>query len=146
MDKSVLEFVGEGIKWLSFIGTGYFGLLYGLQTLDAISPFNKKIKSKEHLERVVRERAPKLGLNPLNIDVKYSWMGETYADKRGERNILSLGHGLGCKINSVDHELCHIANRDCDREKEKDLYYYFVSEPRAVLYQVLGLKVGWKKI
>jgi hypothetical protein len=139
--KGVEFVVAGGVCGLA----GYFTLLEGLQFIDAISPFNKKVKSQAQLEKVVRERAQKLGLNPNNIDVKYSWIGETYADKRGERDILSLGNGLGCKINSVDHELCHIKNRDCDREESKDWYYYFVAEPRAVLYEVFGLKVGWKK-
>jgi hypothetical protein len=139
----ILNYIGEGGKWLVIGGAGvmgYYYTLWGLQFLSAISPFNEKIKSKEHLERVVGEEAKKLGLDSSKIDVKYSYLGDTYCDKKKEGHVLVIDSGLNCTRGSVKHELCHINNRDCERKKEKDLYYYLVAEPRAILYEVFGLR------
>jgi hypothetical protein len=140
----ILNYLGEGFKWLTIGGAGlavYFGILEGLQFLSAISPFNEKIKSQEHLERVIKEEAGKLGLDASKIDSKYNHLGESYADKKGERYLVVLDSGLNCTRGSVKHELCHIANKDCDRKKEKGLHYYLVREPRATAYEVFGLKL-----
>jgi hypothetical protein len=140
----ILNQVGEGLKWLVIGGgcaMGYYYTLCGLQFLNAISPFNVKIKSQEHLEGVIKEEAPKIGLDSSKIYAKYNRMGDTSVEKRGEGHILFMDEGIGCTRGSVKHELWHIKKGDCERKKDKGVHYYLVREPRAVLYQVFGWKI-----
>jgi hypothetical protein len=145
-----LNSIVHGAGWVAAGSVGGYALfLYGLPLLSDISPFNKKIKSQRQLEEVVRKRAPNAGLDSSKIDSKYVHLLDTYSgnssDNNGGNDIISFSDDKGCTVNNVDHELCHIKNRDCDRKTDRDLYYFFVSEPRAILYEVFGLKVGWKK-
>jgi hypothetical protein len=153
-DWETINSIVHGAEWAAAGAAaavcGYFGLLYGLQAPNVLSPFNKTINSQKDLEKAVFERAPKAGLNPSDIHAKYVHLGDTFADNKKEGHkeegyVLSFGDDSCCTKGQVNHELCHMANGDCDRKNERDLYYFFVSEPRAVLYQVFGLKVGWKK-
>jgi hypothetical protein len=150
------EIINSAVKGTELVAAGggaafcgYFGLLYGLQAISALSPFNEKIKSQEQLEKVVREEAPKAGLNSSDIDARYVHLGDTYSDNKKKGNvgyILSMSDGTGCTRKNVRHELGHMASGDCDGEDDsKGLHFYFVREPRAILYEVFGLKVGWKK-
>jgi hypothetical protein len=144
-NSDILHYIGEGGKWITIVGAGvmgYYCTLWGLQFLSAISPFNEKIKSKEQLEKVAGEEAGRLGLDSSKIDAEYSHLGETYADnKKGGGHKLVIDSGLNCTRGSVKHELCHIANGDCERKKERGLHYYLVREPRAILYEVFGLRI-----
>ena len=106
--------------------------------------FHKRIKSQEELEDVVREEAPKLGLDPSQITSHFGTK-RSYADKNEE----------GCEIgikdswehatpSCVKHELKHIHNGDPHREYsflKQELYYWLIAEPGVRLYEHFGIKV-----
>jgi hypothetical protein len=140
----VLNSIGEGFKWVVYGGAGVLGYYYSLcllQMLNGFSPFNEKIKSQEHMEKVVEEEAGRLGLDSSRIRCKLNSVGDTSVDRRDYGHILFLDDGFGCTRGSVKHELYHIKKGDCNRKKDKSLHYYLVAEPRATMYQVFGLKL-----
>ncbi|MBI2146785.1 hypothetical protein HYU22_05600 [Candidatus Woesearchaeota archaeon] len=136
-----VEYIMEGMKWVAVGGVSYIGALW---LIDGIHDFGPRVRSQEELEKMVEEEAPKLGLNHLKIDAKYD--GETVgARKNGERYDLHLV-GDGDKIHSsstratVRHELYHLL-KDSDKGKLNPLYYFFVAEPRALLYGAFKIKM-----
>lgn len=104
--------------------------------------FNKKIKSQEELEKIVKEESKKLKLDHIKINVIYE------PKKRRDNNIRKNGdeYELHIKNNflstraSVRHEVYHIKKGDCNR-KYDILYNLFVEESRAQLYATFGIKI-----
>jgi hypothetical protein len=104
-------------------------------------PFQKKIKSKEELENIVKEEAEKLKLDSSKIDINY---GSTKfsATKVGDRYKLSLKKGGFLATRKlVRHELYHML-KDCDKEDGiTEINYQFIAEPRALIYGAFGIKL-----
>jgi len=88
---------------------------------------------------IVEEEAKKLGLDPSKIDAKYN--GEVNGSrKNGERYDIHLKRDFLSTRPTVKHELYHIYRGDCD-EKCSKWKYLFVNEPRAITYELTGLKL-----
>jgi hypothetical protein len=152
--KDILEYAVEGIKWLAIGGGAYFGTLAGCQ-ISTFTPHQEEIKSQEELEKVVKEKAEKLGLDSSKIyPIYYGYYNKTGILKEGERYEMHfVADGFTRTEGVIDHELCHYANGDCDRAKDyydrtgrsNFLHSWLIEEPRATLYGTFGIKIGWKK-
>jgi len=149
MDKNLLDYLTEGLKWSGIVTGGYFSLLFASGIFGKM-PWYTRINSQEELEYVVAEECKKLGLNKKEIDVFYDKYNVNCAGKRDGRLSLNISSFLRPTKHAVRHELCHLV-KDCDKFEKfiKDnkrtmkgwLYYLFVAEPRAELYATFGIKL-----
>lgn len=119
------------------------GAILAIAGLGNTSLVSRRIKSQEELERVALEEALELGLNPSCIKVNFG-AGDTSARFNGEGYEINMKKDEFATRPIVRHELAHIYNGDCDRERTP-LFYYLVAEPRAMLYGLMRLKTSQKK-
>jgi len=123
--------------------------------------FSERIENQAHLKQVIAEERGKLRIDSdvrgeLNdtLTEAYCWK-ESMSDGNGGKSIYKISLGKIPRMrDAVRHELYHIKRGDCDREAPitgfnapilgfvpTDLYYLFIAEPRAILYQSLGLEL-----
>jgi hypothetical protein len=111
--------------------------------------FKNRIKSEDDLRTVVYEEAAKLGIDYSIIDqVRHTRgsdghiLGMVSQKSNGKWDVLIPG-GIFCSKNIVRHELSHIKNDECKYQRKGIipglLHYFFLGEPRAVLYGALGI-------
>jgi hypothetical protein len=136
----ILNYIGEGAKWLAIGGGAYFITLLGCQ-ISTSAHFQKKIESKKELEEIMKKEAEKLGVDCSRIDIIYPSDG-TYVtkDKRDGRFKMNFWEeGLFNTTGGIRHELYHI--KDCDDKKPNFFRHWFKEEPRATLYGTFGIKI-----
>lgn len=118
---------------------GYIGITTTAQIIS--SKFSEQIKDLEELEFVIKEEAKKLGIE--NKTIKGSINDEHFSFcvkyQNGSYEII-LGSNGKTKAN-VKHELYHIYRGDLEKNGFNLLKYFFKEEPRAVLYQIFGIKL-----
>ncbi|MEX2016859.1 MAG: hypothetical protein WD876_00080 [Candidatus Pacearchaeota archaeon] len=139
MGDEITDTLMEGAKWLAVGGASY---LLCFSALGLASKLLKKdeIKDEKHLREMLKEEAPKLGLNPDNIRARF---GQTTFTDSAEGSSFSDGsHEIilnykGRNRSSLQHELYHIYKKDSGI----GFGYFFVQEPRAVMYEVFGIKL-----
>ena len=140
MDPSeIIEYVEVGIKGLYWAYTGVLA-----SSFLSCWPFSKKIKSQEELEDIVEEEAGKLGLDSTKIKAVYEgggWTPRCRATEEGY-DLEMKGDSFLSTRKNVRHELYHIFKGDADSNRSMlSFSYFFVWEPRAVLYGSFGIKL-----
>jgi len=102
-----------------------------------------KTETKNELEKIVREEAPKLGLDPNKIDSHLEahlhnsyWTSSVCRGKDDRWELWIMPDDATVAL--VKHELYHIYR---DKGKRSFFKYYFISETRAKLYGVLGWRL-----
>lgn len=104
--------------------------------------FSEKINDEKHLEKMLIKESFKLDLNDKKITARF---GATIFGT-GECRKLTDNHyeivlDEGSRTKGIlKHELYHIYRGDL-KEKTSFLKYLFLHEPRAILYQTLGIKL-----
>ena len=135
--NEVFEYLTRGIELLAIGSLIYTGGLLGLAIAHV---FSQRINSQDELEERVTEEALKLGLDPLSIKAKYNGVVNGVR-KNGEYYDLHLtGDNLLCTNRAgVRHELYHVHRGDM--EHSSFFRYFFLEEPRALLYGSLKIKL-----
>jgi len=102
---------------------------------------SKKINSQEELDSIVEKEAKKLDLDTNKIRAKYIpyKYGRSPTKKVCDKYHLYAREGITNSVIGIRHELYHIL-KDCDRKKTWP-YYFFIAEPRAMIYSCFGIKL-----
>ena len=104
---------------------------------------SKKIEDEKHLEMMLKEEASKLQLDDKNIKARFgAAFFETAYCKRlfGENYEIVLDERFRTKV-VLRHELYHIYKGDVGKKDTSLFRRIFLEEPRAILYQTLGIKL-----
>lgn len=101
--------------------------------------FSRRIESRRDLEKVVGVEATKLGLDKSLITSEFD--AEIHcARKKDNKYLVCIQNDCCGTIAMVRHELYHV-KKDLDKGKRNFLHYYFIREPRALLYGAFGIKI-----
>mgnify|MGYP003972140593 CR=1 FL=1 len=123
------------------IGVGMISYISTLFSLSFPSYFTQKIRSQNELENVVNEEALLLGLDPKKIKCNYNEFTlfnfnngcENFVQQKKNHYQLQVSKSfLDSNRATVRHELYHIKKGDL--KNNSMLKYYFINEPRAILY------------
>lgn len=158
--KDTIDYVMGGMKWLAIGGGTYTLALFGAQLIS--SKVSKKIKSKQDLERIVKDEAEKLEITEKICVRYYAYRNKAEARMLEDKTYrITLG-GYFSTVNDVRHELYHIykhldsPTRNWLRRKRnqkpsntkrlfysclKRLNYLFREEFQATTYELFGLKL-----
>ncbi|MDP3990346.1 MAG: hypothetical protein Q8Q01_04025 [archaeon] len=126
----------------------------GFLCTDAIGIVSSpKINSQEELEMILTERRKLAGIEKevvilAKIDKYGNEIDHPLSAKLGDKKYgILLGPEWGRNVNTLDHELYHIADGHCDAEMEVNnrflrfLQYFYLHEPQAILYSTYGIKL-----
>lgn len=144
--ESIVDTTKTGILWITAGGITYLTAMVALQSLEFIPGLAKRIPPDE-VDRVVGEEAKKLDLNPDDIDARAGVFLKHANASSGKKPSGGYHVSFTSKnpsIHAIRHELYHIKSGDCDLEGgigNNLLYYFFVAEPRATLYEVFKIKL-----
>lgn len=135
----ILDYALSTLKWTG-IGVGaYLALPILAQATIGSTLFQKRIKSHKELEQILSEEAPKLGLNPDNIETVYGAECSSAA-RIDDGFVLAVSTGFGATRSTVRHELYHIYRDLRKGSHHNRIRYLFIEEPRATLYEFTGIK------
>ena len=134
--------IKKGIKKTLITGTIAYSALFAT---DILSNFpTQKIKSQKELEKIVYEEATILGMdtNIIKCELLNELAGESIYGGDLKNQYIYIG-GLLANRKIVRHELYHIydGHGDHDTKLETELNYWFIEEPKAIIYSFTGLKL-----
>ncbi len=137
-----LSTIKKGIKRTLLAGAIAYPTLFAT---DILSNFAlERIDSQEELEEIVYEEATNLGMNTDIIKCELEDEIEGWSAYGGglENQYIFLG-GFLANRKMVRHELYHLYDKHCDHDTKlkEELNYWFVEEPKAIIYSFTGLKL-----
>jgi len=125
-------------KWSGIGFSGYVAALAAPYFIDGV--ISKKIESQQELEKIAKEEAKKLNMSKSFNAFLYLENEARATESNGEYSI-HIG-GMAATRHAIRHELYHIHRGHLDHPKKTSLLYYlFVFEPQAVLYECFGIKM-----
>lgn len=147
MDEIRTDLLKERMENASFLERASFlfvgGIVYSpLQYLSNF--FSKKIRNEKQLELALNEEISKLGIKNKKITARFGWsfLGSAHAQKLDDGNYEIVLDEDFRNRSALRHELFHIYRGDTESQiPVSDLKFIYLREPRAVLYQTLGIKL-----
>lgn len=150
--KQSVDYIGKYIERGILIGVPAFLsfclIKFGLITYSKL--VSQTITNQTELEEILKEEESKLGIIDKRISAKFGKAngGNGHCNKLpdGSYNI-TLQDGKEGNRSTLRHELYHIYDGHLEDKKSisnellKDLKYFFVYEPQAVLYQSLDVRL-----
>lgn len=143
--SDIISLVTTGTTWFTVAGVVYVCSVISLQISCEIvnSCFSQRIQTVPELQDVVEKEAKKLGITKtLTATLCY---GSSMSKKMLDGTYRVCVQGDDATHATVRHEVYHIYRGDCEWEGpetvQRDLWYFLVREPRAVLYETLRIKL-----
>jgi hypothetical protein len=134
--------IKKGVKRTLLAGTIAYSTLFATDILSNYAL--EEIKSQRELEEIVHKEATTLGMDPeiIKCELLNELAGESIYGGDLKNQYIYIG-GLLANRKIVRHELYHIYDKHCDHDTKTkaELNYWFIEEPKAIIYSLTGLKL-----